>query len=166
MLAIKRSRMRSALIGGAALLAVLLVLSLTTMRPPSPALADEIDRVLDQDHCVGSVERWPARYYAWRPTPWFRSNDDRIFLWMLTSLWFGSDTSQVEVRLYQGADAEFYPPGRHFLRAGQTDALIDDSNFMFAAGTYDLRTRKLSDWTCGPSVDVSTPGPTGLYTPG
>lgn len=127
------------------------ILGLTTTRPPSPALADEIDRALERDPCVGSVERWPARYYGWKPTSWFRANDGRKVFWMLSGPWLGSDTSKVNVRLYQGASESIYPRGRHLLRADQDELRLDSSNFLFAAGTYDLRTRKLTDWTCGPS---------------
>ena len=148
---IKRKTKRSLILTGVLMIVGLLNLSLTTTRPPSPALADEIDRVLDQDPCIGAIERWPARYYAWRPTSWFRANDGRAFLWMLSGPWLGSDTSKVEVRLYQGAWEGDYPPGRHLLRADQDKLSLDSSNFTFAAGTYDVRTRKLSDWTCGPS---------------
>jgi hypothetical protein len=148
---IKRNKKRALIFTAALMIVGLLTLSLTTTRPPSRALADEIDRALEQDPCIGSVERWPSRYYGWRPTSWFWANDIRGLLWMVSGPWFGSDTSKVSVRLYQGASSEDYPAGRHLLRADQDKLSLDSSKFLFASGIYDVRTRQVRGWMCGPS---------------
>ncbi len=148
---IKQNPKRSLILTGFLITVGLLTLSLTTTRPPSPALADEIDRSLEQLPCIGSIEQWPARYYAWRPTSWFWSNDIRGLLWMLSSPWLGSDTSKVSVRFYQGASRDDYPPGRHLLRADQDKLSLDSSKFLFASGIYDVRMRQMKGWACGPS---------------
>ncbi len=150
-LPIKRNTKRALIVTAALMIVGLLTLSLTTTRPPSRALADEIDRSLEQDPCIGSVERWPSRYYGWRPTSWFWANDIRGLLWMVSGPWLGSDTSKVSVRLYRGASSEDYPAGRHLLRADQDKLSLDSSKFLFASGTYDVRTRQVRGWTCGPS---------------
>ena len=133
------------------IVAGVLFLSLTTTRPPSPALADEIDRLLEQDPCVASTDLWPSRYYIWGMPEWGRSQGFRGLLWALTGPWFGSDTSKVSIHFHERASAEAYRPGRHLLRADQQDWWLDSSNHMLVRGTYNIETRRLTEFYCGPN---------------
>lgn len=144
-----RTGKRSALLACGVILAGLLFLGLAITPPPSPALADEIDRLLEQDPCVRSPDRWPARYYVWEKPSWAKHPGRHIF-WVLSGPWLGSDTSKVSVRFHERASAEMYTPGRHLLRADEEQLWLDSSNDMLVTGTYDIGSRKLISWTCGP----------------
>ncbi len=144
----KPDRKRAALGACGAVLAGLFLLGLTTTAPPSSSLADEVDRALQQDPCIGPVDRWSARYYGWKRAAWVNSTGTYL-LWFAVGPWVGSDTSKVEVQFYQGASELDYPPGRHRLRADQVETFLDSSNFRYANGTYDLDSRKLIDGVCG-----------------
>lgn len=146
------SRGRAALVLCGVIIAGVTVLGLTITPPPNPALADEIDRLFEQNPCVGDVDRWPSRYYVWVRPGWSNTEPRIDFLWLLTGPWLGSGTSKVDVRFYAGADTDFYPPGRHRLRADQDRMALDSSDMLFVAGTYDVKTRSVADWTCGPNI--------------
>lgn len=145
-----RTRKRSALLACGVILAGLLFLGLAITPPPSPAIADEIDRLLEQDPCVRSANQWPARYYVWEKPSWAKRGRHMSF-WILSGPWLGSDTSKVSVHFHEMASAAMYTPGRHLLRADQEELWLDDSNDRYVTGTYDIRTRKLISWTCEPN---------------
>ncbi len=145
-----RRNLRNELLAFGVILAGALFLSLTITRPPSPALADEIDRLLVQDPCVGSTDLWPSRYYTWGMPEW-ANKPYRNALWVLTGPWFGSDTSKVHIRFHERAHPEMYRPGRHLLRADQQDWWLDSSNDMSVWGTYEIETRRLTEFYCGPN---------------
>lgn len=146
-----RAGKRTILLLGSVIIAVIMALGLTITPAPSPDVADEIDRLLEQDPCVGSAARWPSRYYVWERTEWSTREPRIDFLWLLSGPWLGSDTSRVHVRFYEKASPDMYLPGRHLLRADQEVMWLDSSNDKFAFGTYDVRTRKFVDLTCGPN---------------
>ena len=144
-----RQGRKAALFGGGLLALCAVCLGLTITKPPSFAMANEIDRVAENDPCIGDIETWPARYYAWAP----KGREPTLYpIWILTAPWIGSDPSRVRVRFYKSADPYEYPHGRHLLRADQDTFGLDDSSFLFAAGTYDVSGRRMMEWTCGPSV--------------
>ena len=144
-----RTTKRSALLACGAILAGLLFLGLSITPPPSPAIAGEIDRLLEQDPCVRSADQWPARYYVWERPSWAKRSGWHMLFWRLSGPWLGSDTSKVSVHFHETASAAMYTPGRHLLRADQEELWLDDSNDIFVTGTYDIGTRKLISWTCG-----------------
>ena len=130
-----RAEKRAALLVGGVIIAGVMALSLTMTRPPSPEVADEIDRLLEQDPCVGSADRWPSRDYAWAMPAWSKKNEDAIhFLWLLSGPWLGSDTSRVTVSFHERASPDMYLPGRHLLRADQEVMWLDSSNDKFVFG--------------------------------
>lgn len=125
--------------------ACLFLLNSKTTEPPSPALADEIDRVLVRDPCIGSIEDWTSREYSWGRNS---LSDPRFF----GSRWLGSDTSIVHVSFYRGDGSENYPPGRQLLRADQVRLSFDSSPELFLAyAEYDVEARRLTDFECGPN---------------
>lgn len=144
-----RTPKRSALLACGGVVVGLLVVGLATTPPPSPAIADEIDRLLEQDPCVRSADQWPARYYVWERTSWRKRSGWHMFFWLLSGPWLGSDTSRVSVRFHETASESMYTPGRHLLRADQEELWLDDSNDMLVTATYDVGTRKLISRTCG-----------------
>jgi hypothetical protein len=141
---------RSALLACGAILAGFVFLGFSTTPPPSPALADEIDRSLEQNACVRSADQWPARYYVWEKPSWAKRNGGQI-VWLVAGPWLGSDTSKVSVSFHERASTPMYTPGRHLLRADQEDLWLDCSNDKYVSATYDVRNRKLSNWSCGPN---------------
>lgn len=146
-----RAGKRAALLLGGVLIAVIMALGLAITPAPSPDVADEIDRLLEQDPCGGSTARWPSRYYVWERPAWSTREPRIDFLWLLSGPWFGSDTSRVNVRFHENASPDMYLPGRHLLRADQEVMWLDSSNDKFVFGTYDVQTRKFIDLTCGPN---------------
>ena len=146
-----RAEKRAALLVGGVIISGVMALSLTMTRPPSPEVADEIDRLLEQDPCVGSSDRWPSRYYAWERPAWSKREAQNHFLWLLSGPWLGSDTSRVTVSFHERASPDMYLPSRHLLRADQEVMWLDSSNDLSVFGTYDVRTRKFINLTCGPN---------------
>lgn len=147
----RTSPRRTALVAGGGALVILLGLGLAITPPPSHELADEIDRLVEQDPCIADVDEWDSRSYSWAASP----PDGRSVqypLWPLSAPWIGSDRSFVDLHFHQGAYASFYPAGRNRLRADQVMFVIDDSNTNVASGTYDVEARRLIDWSCGPNI--------------
>lgn len=145
-----RRRKGRLLLASGIILTGLLILGLTITPRPTSALANEIDRLVEQDPCVGSVQNWDSRHYAWSAASW---RNDWYLLWFLTAPWLGSDTSKVNIRFYQGPGAAHYPPGRHLLRADQDNFGLDDSNMLVVFGTYDVGARRMTHWVCGSNVN-------------
>lgn len=108
---------------------------------PSPALADEIDRLLTQDPCVGSIENWTSREYTWR-----RNSQT----WGPLGRWFGSDKSVVQFALFQRGSPEAFPPGRHLRRAGEVGVTFSsDPDLLLVFGEYDVEAGRLTEFHCG-----------------
>ena len=125
--------------------ACLLLLNSKTAEPPSPALVDQIDQLMVRSTCIGSVDRWASREYAWGPNFWTGNP-------LFGSRWLGSDKSIVHVSFYRGDGSETYPPGRHLLRADQTQMIFDSSpELVLAHAQYNVEARRLTDFSCGPS---------------
>ncbi len=138
------SRAGFAVVALGSVVACLLLLNSKPTEPPSPALADEIDRLLVRDPCIGSIEDWPSREYSWGRNSW---SDPRFF----GSRWLGSDTSKVLVSFRKGQGAENYPPGRTLIRADQMQLRFDSSpKGIGAIAEYDVEARRLTDFDCGP----------------
>lgn len=139
-----RAVRRFALAGGLGVAGVA-VLWLTITPSPSPALADEIDGLMQQDPCVGSVDGWPSRFYVWEKVSW---DKNRSLFWHLTGPWFGSDRSVVRVKFHERALPGPYPAGRHLLRAEQEELWLDNSNHRRVTATYDVGKRMLTSLEC------------------
>lgn len=148
----RRPSRRVALAAGGAALLILLGFGLAITPPPSNALADEIDQLIEQDPCIADVDQWDSRAYSWAASPRDGRSIHNYPLWELSAPWVGSDRSFVDLHLHQGSQASFYPPGRHRLRADQVMFVLDDTNTNVAFGTYDVRARQLVDWSCGPNI--------------
>lgn len=142
-----RAVKRSALLARFVSIAGLVFLWLTITPAPSPALADEIDQLLQQEPCIGPVDGWPSRLYVWEKASW---DKNRSLFWLLTGPWFGSDKSAVRVKFHEIALPGPYPPGRNLLRADQEELWLDNSNHRRVTATYDVRTRKLTSLRCDP----------------
>ena len=137
-----------ALVAGAGLAAAALAI-VTIQKPPSAALADRIDHLLESDPCVGQVESWPSRDYSWGQTDFTHAPG----VWR----WFGSDTSTVDIRFYRGQpNPETYPPGRQLQTARQI-LTYDDSDSWFVFATYDVAENRLNELRCGPNYPEDEP---------
>lgn len=131
--------------------ACLLLLNSTTAEPPSPALADEIDRLLVRDSCINSIEDWSSREYAWGRNLWTGAP-------VVGRGWLGSDRTRVSVSFRQGQGAGNYPPGRTLIRADQVEVHFDSSpEGIRASAEYDVRARRLTDFDCGPTYPPEEP---------
>ena len=131
--------------------ACFLLLNAKTTEPPSPALADEIDRLLVRDPCIASIADWSSREYAWGRNFW---TGNPVF----GSRWLGSDTSKVHMSFRRGEGAENYPPGRILLRADQVELHFDSSPKLIGAyAEYDVEARRLTDFECGPNYPSEEP---------
>lgn len=118
---------------------------------PSAALADEIDRLLVRDPCIGPIDDWTSREYSWGRNS---LSDPRFF----GSRWLGSDTSKILVRFRKGQGAGNYPPGRTLIRADQLKLHFDSSpNGIRASAEYDVEARRLTDFDCGPNYPNAEP---------
>lgn len=120
--------------------------------PPSPALADEIDRILVRQPCVGPIEDWTSREYVWRSNRWSRMR-------LLGHRWLGSDTSVVHVDFHRGGDPRAFKPGRHLLRPDQRQMIFSsDPDLYTVFADYDVRAKRLTEFHCGPNYPDTTPG--------
>ena len=114
-------------------------------------MADDIDRLLVLDPCIGSIADWPSREYAWGRNDWTGNP-------FFGSRWLGSDKSTVRVQFYRGEGAGHYPPGRHLLRADQVQLSYDSSpELIVAYAEYDVEARRLTDFHCGPNYSTEEP---------
>lgn len=103
-----------------------------------------------QDACIGSIDDWASREYAWGVNFW-----TSMPFWQR---WLGSDKSVVHVSLYRVADAQMYPPGRHLLRADQKPMIFDSNpELIFVAGKYDVQAMRMTDFYCGRNYTPEDP---------
>jgi hypothetical protein len=128
-------------------LAGLVALAFATTPPPSLALTEEIDRAVERSGCVRAADQWPSRYYVWERPAWVRQTGGQL-VWFLTAPWLGSDTSRVSVTYHEAASPPMYLAGLNRLRPDQQELWLDCSNARQVWGTYEVRTRKLINWSC------------------
>jgi len=122
-------------------IAAYIVVLLSETAPPSPQLADEIDRRLALDPCVGAAENWPSRQYVWGETNWSGYG-------ILGKTPIGQNRSVVKVDFYSFTSSN-YKPGRQLLRAGQLPWVYDSGDLRFVSATYDVPRRELHINYCG-----------------
>lgn len=123
--------------------ACLLLVNPRSTEGPSPALADEIDRLLTQNPCVGPIEDWTSRQYTWRRNSW---------TWGPLGRWLGSDKSVVHVALFQRGSPKAFEPGRHLRRAGEVENVYSsDPDLLVVSADYHVETGRLTEFYCGSS---------------
>ena len=106
----------------------------TTHALPDAGLLDRVERALQADPCVGSMDRW-FRRYAYR----------------LDSLQSAADTSTLWFTLHEAGAFEFRP-GRVALSPYEF-AQIDDRAYLIVTGVYKVPTGELVIETCGPNME-------------
>ena len=113
---------------------------------PSAQVASEIEAKLRTVPCVGSIHRW-ERHYEFRSKPSILAG----LLTLGTSYrWF--DYGTVEVGLYQAGFGEFRPLQVRENGVPGTWFDTDDREYAVVFGHYNLRTRTLRLWACGPNM--------------
>lgn len=96
----------------------------------------KIEAITTRDTCVGTLSRWHRVFYFQRAVG-------------------GVNKAQIHVT-YTGAGHRGRQPGRYIVEP-PTVIDHDDAQFPFAGGTYDRRTGRFIDWTCGCNVASRDP---------
>jgi hypothetical protein len=100
---------------------------------PTAAVIDRLERRLEQEPCIGSLDRWYRRYTN-------GGDEERG----------GIDPSKIEFSLHEAGKFEF-ESGREIVK-GLEFPLLDHRAYKYASGVYDISTDKLTLELCGPNT--------------
>lgn len=113
--------------------------------PPSDALRQRIDSVLAANPCFRDTE-WEQRIYMWAPSHFIMS---AYLIKQIPGIGaIASDHSKVELHFWERQD-HILPKGINRIRADEYTTGIYSGIEMYATGTYDVKSGRILDWSCG-----------------